>query len=608
MRIRYALSAIVAALVIIGLMVPQAYVLSQSTIVTYNPANPGQSILPTEDIGDVHEGFRMDKTALVTIPQAFTKPTIDGVLDPGEWTDAVTLLPVTVVTPGSKVYFKNDACFLYIGAELKNPSFYTGNANMINIWFDQNRNGQWDGLNDGNLALPAPGYLYPPNVASIGHNSGPGNWATCSGCYLRFHYPWYSQGYVQPENLVKVRRVQVSSNTFIVEAKIDYKNGPMKLTPGVSFNMRFQIYSGYYTGGGTVQIQAQWPTRSGSYYWRSPATAQTDVQLTNVIAAGNFYDINGVSVADNPTFGSKAFVSGTDFDMEIDYTLNDPPPQSINYRARFYGPHPNTSLATTESGSVVVNSMAGTATVTIPANVPIGFYTIEVEADDPEVCGIEPVMDINNVLMLGPGQIPCSVFPGDVNLDGIVNFGDKKGLNDYVHDANLNPAWLSGFYRLPPSYPKPLAEIEYVGQAAIPWATPEGCHMDSDGNGTVNSFDNIAIKMNWFRTHSVGSSPKQDDGFNTASFDLAQNYPNPFNPSTKIDYSVPEKSSVTLSVSDVLGRTVATLVNGSVQAGVHTVNFDATEFASGNYIATIQITGEESGLSFSKVIKMTLDK
>jgi type IX secretion system substrate protein len=610
MRYCYALSCFVAACVVLGLTTYYAQAQSPSTIVTFNPNKPGQSIVAPPNDGKVNDGVSFEKAALVTIPQAFVKPTIDGVLDAGEWTDAVALVPGTVPGTGgagSTVYFKNDACYLYIGAELKGNPSYWGNANMLNIWFDINRNGQWDGANDGVLSLPGPGYLYPPDVASIGYNTLSG-WTTCSTCYLRFHYPWNTLGVVLPENIVKTRRINVSTNTFIVEAKIDYMNGPVVLTPGVSFNMRFQHYSGYYTGGGTVQIQAQWPTVSASYYWGSPPTAQSDVQLTNVIAAGNFYDINGVAVADNPVFGSKAFVTGTNMNIAIDYTLNDPPPQTINYRARFYGPFPSTALAAIETGTVTVNNMSGTVLVNIPVNVPIGFYTIEVEADDPEVCGIEPVMDINNALILGPGQIPCSVYPGDVNVDGIVNYGDKKAHNEYIHDANLNPSWLQGYYRLPPSYPKPLSEIEYVGQAALPWNTPEGCHMDTDGNGIVNTHDNVAIKMNWFQTHAMDPSPKQNDKFNLASFALLQNYPNPFNPSTKIDFRVPEKSNVTLTVTDVLGRTVATLVQGSIEAGTHTVDFDASELASGHYVATIQIVGEKSGLSFEKAIKMVLTK
>ena len=85
-------------------------------------------------------------------------------------------------------------------------------------------------------------------------------------------------------------------------------------------------------------------------------------------------------------------------------------------------------------------------------------------------------------------------------------------------------------------------------------------------------------------------------------------FPNPFNPSTSIRYSVPERSDVRLVVVDILGREVAELVNGAIESGVHTVQFDASNLSTGQYIATVQMTGKESGLTFSKSMKMTLSK
>ncbi|MEX0843958.1 MAG: DUF5689 domain-containing protein [Balneolaceae bacterium] len=71
----------------------------------------------------------------------------------------------------------------------------------------------------------------------------------------------------------------------------------------------------------------------------------------------------------------------------------------------------------------------------------------------------------------------------------------------------------------------------------------------------------------------------------TVAFSLGQNYPNPFNPSTVISYQLAENSSVTLQVFDLLGREVATLVNGERRAaGEHQVTFEAGNLSSGVYI------------------------
>ncbi len=69
---------------------------------------------------------------------------------------------------------------------------------------------------------------------------------------------------------------------------------------------------------------------------------------------------------------------------------------------------------------------------------------------------------------------------------------------------------------------------------------------------------------------------------------LSQNYPNPFNPTTKIKYQLPELSKVKLTVYDVLGREVKTLVNEEKPAGSYEVEFDGTNLPSGIYFYRIE--------------------
>ncbi len=70
-------------------------------------------------------------------------------------------------------------------------------------------------------------------------------------------------------------------------------------------------------------------------------------------------------------------------------------------------------------------------------------------------------------------------------------------------------------------------------------------------------------------------------------FSLSQNYPNPFNPSTVIKFSIPKTSMVNLTVYDVLGREVMTLVNDMMKPGNYNVQFDASALSSGVYFYTI---------------------
>jgi hypothetical protein len=62
---------------------------------------------------------------------------------------------------------------------------------------------------------------------------------------------------------------------------------------------------------------------------------------------------------------------------------------------------------------------------------------------------------------------------------------------------------------------------------------------------------------------------------------LGQNYPNPFNPVTTIAFDLPATGSVRLAVFDILGREVALLASGSLEAGQHEVCFDAQNLPSG---------------------------
>lgn len=87
-----------------------------------------------------------------------------------------------------------------------------------------------------------------------------------------------------------------------------------------------------------------------------------------------------------------------------------------------------------------------------------------------------------------------------------------------------------------------------------------------------------------------------------SGFSLNQNYPNPFNPTTNINFSILVSGLVNLTVYDVNGREVQTLVNESLNSGTYESTFDAGQFSSGIYFYTL------STPSFSETKKMILQK
>ncbi|MEJ2055262.1 MAG: T9SS type A sorting domain-containing protein, partial [Calditrichaceae bacterium] len=75
-------------------------------------------------------------------------------------------------------------------------------------------------------------------------------------------------------------------------------------------------------------------------------------------------------------------------------------------------------------------------------------------------------------------------------------------------------------------------------------------------------------------------------------FQLLQNYPNPFNPSTSIQYSVGtinnKLTHVELSIYNILGEKIVTLVSGNQPAGAYSVKWNAGKFPSGVYFYRLQ--------------------
>ncbi len=89
---------------------------------------------------------------------------------------------------------------------------------------------------------------------------------------------------------------------------------------------------------------------------------------------------------------------------------------------------------------------------------------------------------------------------------------------------------------------------------------------------------------------------------NLAKTKLFQNHPNPFNPTTKISFSLSALSNVKISVYNILGEKVAELINNKMEAGNHSVNYNASELTSGVYIYRIDTP------NYTKSMKMILMK
>lgn len=87
-------------------------------------------------------------------------------------------------------------------------------------------------------------------------------------------------------------------------------------------------------------------------------------------------------------------------------------------------------------------------------------------------------------------------------------------------------------------------------------------------------------------------------------YSLSQNYPNPFNPVTKINFDLPAVSKVNVTIFDITGREIKTIINGFLEAGYYTETFNASDLSSGVYF--YRIIAESSGRTYSDTKKMVL--
>ncbi|MFO7447048.1 MAG: T9SS type A sorting domain-containing protein [Ignavibacteriaceae bacterium] len=153
-------------------------------------------------------------------------------------------------------------------------------------------------------------------------------------------------------------------------------------------------------------------------------------------------------------------------------------------------------------------------------------------------------------------------------------------------------------------------ESDPLGADAIPANSDDGL-MFSAGSPALNSGNNSAPGLAGISSDYTGNTRIQNgfvdmgayeygpDGSSAVTgvedadnipgkFFLAQNYPNPFNPSTTIEFSLPEAGRVNLSVYNILGEVVATLVNETKEAGNYIFNFNASGLSSGLYLYRLE--------------------
>ncbi|MBT3591177.1 MAG: T9SS type A sorting domain-containing protein, partial [Candidatus Marinimicrobia bacterium] len=140
--------------------------------------------------------------------------------------------------------------------------------------------------------------------------------------------------------------------------------------------------------------------------------------------------------------------------------------------------------------------------------------------------------------------------------------------------------------------------VEVLGQTVI------------NGQWTVFSTDNIDTTMSsdvWDIMIDISNTLAINENMIPDTYVLHQNYPNPFNPITMLRYDLPKDALVNITIYDMLGREVRTLVNTTQDAGFKSVIWNATNNQGMSVSSGVYIYSIEAG-EFTQTKKMVLLK
>jgi len=161
---------------------------------------------------------------------------------------------------------------------------------------------------------------------------------------------------------------------------------------------------------------------------------------------------------------------------------------------------------------------------------------------------------------------------------------------------------VGGWPELSSKQPKPDTDQDGMPDE---WETDNGLNPndpeDRNDDDNLNGYTNLEEYLNSI-TSDPGITAIETNNYIVREYILEQNYPNPFNPTTEIQFNLAKTGHTRLSVYNMLGQYVATLVDEELVAGMHQVSFNAVDLPSGVYLYQIQ-----SG-QFSMTRKMLLVK
>ena len=372
-----------------------------------------------------------------------------------------------------------------------------------------------------------------------------------------------------------------------------------------------------------AEAQKSWSNLSGWQTWAQVVEENPDANLTDGV-----FGINATVTSvggDTPVFNVYRSVNGSNFSIMFNGNALD-----INqYTDNTVQNNNEYCYQVTAVYSGEESDPAGPVCVTPEAQT---IYEIAYDDGDPE--GEVNSGPFNPLCVkFTPESYPVDIYRasfycvGPSNGVAFVNIWDDDGENGMPGTMLLEnePVQFAGGVWTPVQLNNENIVISegsfYVGWMETDQTPPIGLDID---NSSENSFIDVGlgfgleplgnyiegaimIRAEVDSANALSADDNLDLGL-PVSFALDQNYPNPFNPVTTISFSMLESGIADISVYDLSGRMVKTLLSKTLESGYHSIQFNASNLSSGMYFYNILVSGSGGKSLFSSTRKMILMK
>ncbi len=579
----------------------------------------GESVYSNEAWGTVDSSFLQFD---ITAPHRVVLPSIDGVLSPGEWTDALRVDVSDVFGYGGGVslprgsvfmYFKYDSVAgrLYIAGEDRLNTDGLQEAEGFGLYFDDNNNNRFEPVGTEPLLREGNYWAYYFSAGST----------------VRFREIYTGGGVNSVVDTVRDAETAFSSSA-------GYVTGEVSIPISFFDKNHLQVYGpSKKVGAGLFMISRQAGTAIFHGWW--PQT------MVSVFTPSGFGDIRiPINLLAPPKAPTNITVAKQGSFLRVTWTdpaegLNGDPltvPVTLQlYRnGVLWREFPRGVQAFTDSNVIARGwyeyKLRGYITVSAqnyfgPYSPSVGNFAVsdpqltEFRYDDgvPEVFYVVDFTYNNNKfgIRFTPLEYPTRVyrvkaFTNNGNSPILVSIhGDSlgfpgemlagpytavtyqsSGVDSFIVTlpANDPPTITGGDFHVVLSYLPTSPGAPGIGGDLTPPIDQRSRYFTTSSGWQTMPTADLIVRA--FLTDQP-SSAEEGEGLPT-EFSLSQNYPNPFNPSTTIRFGLPVSGFVSLKVYDLLGREVATLVDGMQDAGFKSVHFDAGHLASGVYFYRLQ--------------------